>query len=113
MTKIWATKEKLIKFWVVSYNKPWHYSCGFFFDFIFLLANYLVINIDTKVKYLLIESPGWLFVLQMIVYYALATKLKNTDYPKMDDRGSNATHVITHFQYDELDEHMTIVSKKE
>lgn len=55
----------------------------------------------------------WLFVFQMTVCCALATKLKNTDYPKMDDRGLNAILVTTHFQYDELDEHMTIVSKKE
>ena len=48
----------------------------------------------------------------MIVYYASATKLKNTDCPKTVDRDTSAILVTIHSQYDELDEHMTIVSKK-
>lgn len=48
----------------------------------------------------------------MIACCVLATKLKNIDYPKMADRDSNVIHVTIHFQYDELDEHMIMASKK-
>lgn len=110
MTKIQSAKEKLIKFWITFalYTRNHDITVVVFF----LLANFLEINIDTKVKYLLIKYIQWLLVFQMIACCVLATKLKNTDYPRMADRGTNVIHVTIHFRYDELDEHMIMASKK-
>lgn len=113
MTKIQPTKEKLKKSKSHNIEKAMTLQLWFFFDFTFLLENFFGIIIDTKVKYLLIKNLQWLFVSQTIVYCASATKLKNTDCPRMADKDSNAILVTIHSQYDELDEHMTIVSKKE